>query len=329
MVKRMNICISASDKFIELGAILLHSVVHHAKPDTKFVFFIIDNGISEENRRNVLSMFEREKAEIVFINAGDIEKDAGMKIDAGRWTLSTLQRLYIAEFLPQDVDRILYLDCDMLVRGPLDALYETDFGDEYVIAGAEECLSVENKNNIGLSEQDPCINAGMLLIDIERWRNFEVGRKSLAFLKENLQHLQFFDQDIINAVLKNRIKLVHQKYNAFTVLFNYRYNEVLRYRNANCFCSPQMYREAVDDPVIVHFTQDTISVRPWYQNGKHQFREQWLQMRNQTPWKDAPLWEDDRPLSIKVKFHIFRLLPRYVAVGLAALVNARHAKKYS
>lgn len=329
MANRMNICISASDQYIELGSIMLLSVVHHALPGTSFRFYIIDNGISEEKRGDVLSLFDSGNTEVIFINAGDIEKDAGMKIDAGRWTLSTLQRLYISAFLPDDVERILYLDCDVLVRGPLDKLYETDLGADYIVAGAEECLSKENKANIGLCEQDPYINAGVLLIDLTRWREFEVGKKSLEFLKTNIQHLQFFDQDIINAVLKGRIKLVHQKYNAFTVLFNYLYDEVLRYRNANSFCGLEMYREATEDPVIVHFTQDTISVRPWYQNGTHQFRNEWLEMRKQTPWKDKPLWKDDRPKGIRIKCFAFHLLPRFIAVKLAALINARHAKKYS
>lgn len=329
MTNRINICISASNKFIELGAVMLYSVLYHAKPETNFMFYIIDNGISKENKKSVQSMFKNKKAEVVFINSCDIEKAVGMNIEAGRWTLSTLQRLYISNFLPTDVEKVLYLDCDMLVRGPLNELYDTDLGEEYVIAGAEECLSENNKHNIGLQEQDPCINAGMLLIDLQRWRNFEVGQKCLSFLKENLKHLQFFDQDIINAVLKDRIKVIHQKYNAYTVLFNYQYDEILRYRNASKFCEPKMYQEAVLDPVIVHFTQDTISVRPWYQNGNHKFREEWLEMRNLTPWKNKPLWKDDRPIGIKVKNYVFRLMPRFIAVELAAHINACHARKYS
>lgn len=327
MANRINICISADDKFIELGAIALYSAVYYANPNTSFSFYIIDNGISVENRNRVLSLFNREDVSVEFINANDIEEELGMKINVGRWTLSAFQRLYISDFLPQDVHRVLYLDCDMLVRGQLDELYETDLEEKYVIAGALDCISEQNKINIGLTGKDFYINSGMLMIDIDRWKSFSVREKSAEYMKNNIKYLQFPDQDTINFILKNRIKIVPLKYNAHTVLFNYKYDEVLRYRNAKMFCDEEMYQEAITEPVIVHFTQDTISIRPWYVNGGHKFREEWLEIRNMTPWKNQPLWKDNRPFGIKIKYIGFRLLPRKIAVGLAAKVNNHHAMK--
>lgn len=329
MNNQMNVCISADENFIELGAIVLQSIVTHANPATSFSFYIIDNGISETSYNRVLSMFEKETVTIEFINARDMERDIGMQIDGGRWPISAFQRLYIAEYLPQDVQRVLYLDCDILVRGPLDWLYEVDMEDRYVVAGAEECLSEQNKINIGITGQDIYVNSGVLLIDLERWRSLGIGRKSMEYIRENSQHLQFIDQDTINAVLKDRIKIVPLKYNAYTVLFNYTYNEMLQYRNVKEFCGQRMCQDAIDDPVIVHFTQDTISIRPWYKKGGHKYRKEWLEIRAMTPWKNQPLWEDNRPFGIKAKYAIFRILPRKIAVALAAKVNNRHAMNYS
>lgn len=328
MFKQINICISASDKYIELGVIMLYSVVYHAKPNTSFSFYIIDNGITEQKRGMVRKFFENYDVNIIFINANNIEKDVGMKIDPGRWTLSTLQRLYISSFLPEEVHRILYLDCDMLVRGPLDELYDIDLGDECILAGAIDYISEQNKKNIGLSREDIYVNVGMLVIDVDRWRRYDVGEKCLKFLVDNIEHLQFFDQDIINAVLKDKIKSVPLKYNAYTLLFNYQYSEVLKYRNIEELCAVKEYKEAISNPVIVHFTQDTISVRPWYTNGNHKFKNEWLSMRNATPWREEPLWKDDRPISIKVKYIIFKLLPRKMAVLIAGKVNKKHALDY-
>lgn len=329
MENQINICISADENFIELGAVVLKSIVHYANPGTAFSFYVIDNGISEISRKQVVSMLDKEHAEVVFISAKDMEKDVGMHIDGGRWPLSAFQRLYIADYLPRDVRRVLYLDCDILVRGPLDGLYNTDLEDYYVLAGAEECLSEQNKKNIGITEKDVYINSGILVIDLERWRDLDVGRKSLNYIRNNLQHLQFVDQDTINAVLKERIKTIPLRYNSYTVLFNYSYDEMLRYRNVKKFCSRQMCWEAVNNPEIVHFTQDTISIRPWYKNGGHKYRKEWLEIRAMTPWKDQPLWEDNRPFGIKAKHFVFGLLPRKIAVELAARVNNHHAKNYS
>ncbi len=328
MLNRINICISSSDKYIELGSIMLYSVVYHANPNTTFSFYIIDNGITENNKDNVRRLFCGFDVEVNFINCNDIEKDVGMKIDAGRWTLSTLQRLYISSFLPESIHRVLYLDCDMLVRGPLDELYNVDLGDEYIVAGAVDYLSDQNKINIGLNKDDTYINAGMIVIDVDRWREYNVGDKCLKFLSNNIKHLQFFDQDIINAILSGKIREVPLKYNAYTLLFNYQYKEVMKYRNIEQFCSSDEYKEAISNPVIVHFTQDTISIRPWYINGNHKFRDEWISMRNDTPWKDEKMWDDDRSISIKAKNIVFRLLPRKIAVLIASRFNKKHALKF-
>ena len=144
----MNICISASDKYIELGAITLFSVVLNGLSSTKYTFFIIDNGISVINKKRVNQLFKEYNVKIHYINASNIEKDAGLNINAGRWTLSTLQRLYISDILPLSVKRILYLDCDMLIRKPLNELYNLDLN-QYIIAGVPDCLSQQNIHNIG------------------------------------------------------------------------------------------------------------------------------------------------------------------------------------
>lgn len=281
------------------------------------------------SHNRIISMFDEKTATVEFINAKDMEKDIGMQIDGGRWPLSAFQRLYIAEYLPRHVQRVLYLDCDILVRGPLDWLYEIDMENGYVVAGAEECLSEQNKTNIGITGQDIYVNSGVLLIDLEKWRSFDVGRKSMEYIKENSQYLQFVDQDTINAVLKGRIKLIPLKYNAYTVLFNYAYDEMLKYRNVKEFCDREMCQDAITNPVIVHFTQDTISIRPWYANGGHKYRKEWLEIRAMTPWKVEPLWDDNRSFGIKAKYCAFRILPRKIAVALAAKVNNRHAMNYS
>lgn len=329
MKKRINICIATDEKYLELGIITLKSVVINSSPNTFFFFYIIDNGIKESSKNEVLSFFQNKNCNVFFIPARDIEQDLEMKINAGRWTLGTFQRLYISEFLPKDVDRIIYLDCDMLVRYPLDDLYSIKLEEHQIIAGVLDCISEQNKRNIKLGSNDDYINAGMLLIDVYKWRNYQVGKKSLESLRTNLDHLQYLDQDLINITLKGKIKIVSLKYNAYTAIFNYTYDELLQYRNAKKYYKEDIYMQAVLDPIIVHFTQDTISIRPWYKNGEHKYRNEWINVRKQTPWINKPLWDDSRTLSGKLKKMIFKILPRKFSVKMASIMNDINTRKYS
>ncbi|CQR70534.1 General stress protein A [Sporomusa ovata DSM 2662] len=328
MDRTINICLSTSDKYSELCTIVMMSVIVNAKENTAFHFFVIDNGVTEANKGQIKQLIRSKGADIDFLPLIDIEAEVGAEIDPGRWTLSTMQRLFICRQLSKDVHRILYLDCDMLVRRSLDDLYFMDLGEKYYCAGVLDCVGTQNRLNIGLGPRDSYINAGMLLIDVDKWRAADIETEFVVFLKSHLNRLQYFDQDIINGVFGNRIKIVHPKFNVVTTMFNYSRKELMIYRSASVFYTEQEYKEAIDNPVIVHFTLDTVSVRPWFENGEHMYRDEWLGIRKMPPWAEMPLWKDERSMVAKAKMFLFGCLPRPISVRLARYVNRHNTKRY-
>lgn len=92
----------------------------------------------------------------------------------GDFSLATYSRLFIASLLPETVDKVIYLDCDALVLDSFKEILNLDLNN-YLAAGvlALNCTA-EVKKAIDLNEDDLYINAGMLLINLKRWRQENV-----------------------------------------------------------------------------------------------------------------------------------------------------------
>ena len=327
MKHNMNICLSSNEKFAELCTIAMLSVAMHTQPSIDLRFYVIDNDILPETNKKMQESLRPYSVTLTFLNGIDVEKLIGSKIDTGAWTLSTLQRLFICGLFPETVDRVLYLDCDILVRNSLEELYNVPL-DGYYGAGVSDCTSNIVRHNIGLTDDADYINGGVLLINLEEWRNNTVEKQFVRFFKEHLGHLQYFDQDIINGVLSGKVIMLHPKYNVMTAMYNYSWNEIKFYHDCTVYHTEEQYEEAVQTPVIVHFSTDALSVRPWYENGGHPFRNEWMEVRGSTVWAKESLWKNNEALMKKLKRNIFCLLPKDIALRIARVLHRKHSLKF-
>lgn len=324
----INIYLVTDNRFAELCAIVIKSVVLN-DIDNRYCFYIVDDGVSVDNKTKIKNTILGFNAEISWLEKVDLDAMFKKSVDTGAWPINVLQRLYVLEQLPDTVDRIIYLDCDILVRKSLDVLYNTELGSNEYLAGVQECISEQNRRNIGMNIESPYINAGMLLIDVKKWLKYNATEKFTEYICKNIECLQYNDQDAINAVFENHIKIIHPIYNATVHMFNYSRGELFIYHNSKMYYKEEEINEAINDPTIVHFNRDTSSIRPWYKNGNHKFKNEWLEVRNQTAWADEELWEDNRSITDKLKCFGFKILPRKLGIRIARYFNKKHTKRYS
>ena len=137
-------------------------------------------------------------------------------------------RLLAAQYLPKEMDRILYLDPDMLVINPLRPLYETDLGDHLYAAcihiGLVNISKPVNQVRLSTYETEGYYNSGMLLMNLPAIRESVHAEEIFAYVKKNRQLLVLPDQDILNALYGDRITPVDE------ILWNYhagKYSEYL------------------------------------------------------------------------------------------------------
>ena len=122
----------------------------------------------------------------------------------------TYYRLLAAEYLPATLDRILWMDADILVRKPLDGLYGTDFGGKWVVACSYGPLMLprirRNAEDLGLPCPEEYFNAGVMLLNLDACRKVDFNRARECFFSKE-RPLLFPGQDLVNSIFNGHVRL--------------------------------------------------------------------------------------------------------------------------
>ena len=187
----MNVVYSSSDSYAPIAGVSIMSLLHNNTDADEINIYMIDNNISDENKKRFENMVDKFGRNIVFIPRPDLNKMAGVDIEVGRWNISTFFRLFLCTILPDNLDRCIYLDCDTVVRHSLREFWETDLEDK-IVAAVDDCRSDRYKTELNLPCDSTYTNNGVLLIDLKSWREMNVEKdflhSSLSSFKVNQQN---------------------------------------------------------------------------------------------------------------------------------------------
>lgn len=250
---------------------------------------------------------------------------SGTKINCGRWNIGTFFRLFLGSILPPNVDRVIYLDCDTIVRHDLSAIYNLDLGN-CSVAGADDCRSDLYRINIGENAGSIYINNGFLLIDLNKWRMDKTEESFLKFINKYKGDITYVDQGVLNGVLGSlgQIKEISPVYNAQRIFFDFNYQELICLRKPTHCLDKEDYRLATTDPVVVHFTPVFISgTRPWNPKDKHKFTKEFRDLKALSPWKEEPLRRDDRKPLKKIMTVFCKICPRKLMILIMSYLHSK------
>lgn len=320
----MNIVYSSSNSYAEIAGVSITSLFENNQAVSKINLFIIDNGISFENRIRLDKIAEKYNREITYLNTIDLEKLTDISIQTGRWHISTFYRLFLCTILPLEVERVMYIDCDMIIRNSLDDVWNFNMAD-YWVMGADDCRSENYRLDIGINANCIYINNGFLLIDLKSWRDNGLENIFLKFIRDYHGDVTYMDQGVLNGVLgdMNKIGLLPLKYNAQTVFYDCTLKEIDIYRKPLFAYKEEVMIENLKNPVIVHFTSCFLSgTRPWNVKNGHPYRNEFLYYRNMTPWDKHSLWEDDRKVLKKAMTKISNYFPKKIILYSISIIHS-------
>ena len=199
-------------------------------------------------------------------------------------SIATYYRVLAPRILPLDISKILYLDSDVIVRNSLRSLWNTDLRDHAVAAVIDQSdvIDAEKLAELGLPAKVNYFNAGVLLINLNFWRQHNICEKTIAFARNHPEKVTWWDQDALNAIL------VH------------RWIELRPVWNLQCW-SLDKRMSATKDAVIVHFCGQ---IKPWHWSPKRAFRSEYRKYRRKTPWpqyrlEGTPPWHQRLRPSIR------------------------------
>ena len=320
----MNIVYSSSDLYSEICGVSMTSLLENNKDVKELNLFIIDNNISDLNKYRLLQTAINYKRTLTFVNKPELDKITQTNIFVGRWNIGTFFRLYLSSILPQQVDKVIYLDCDTIVRHSLTDAFDIELGD-CSVAGVDDCRSNLYKVDIGLDPESIYINNGFLLIDLNKWRNQNTEQEFTSFIHDRNGDCTYMDQAPLNGVLgsKKQIYELPAKYNSQRVFFDFSFKQLMRLRKPERHLSLEEYLEATTNPIVVHFTPVFISgTRPWQKKDKHPFAPEWRHYKDLSLWKDEPYRNDDRKTRKKIMTVLCKICPNFIMIPIMSFLHA-------
>ena len=160
------------------------------------VYIIVKNRLKEEKRLKRLEGRYDVKVNMIEFPFNDVIST--FPISCSNWTIETYYRLFVAELLPADLDRVLYLDCDIIVDGDVSEMYFSDLDGISALA-CTDIVSVQScsPERLGYDARHGYFNSGMMLINIPYWREHDILRRSIKFINDNSERLIYFELYVI------------------------------------------------------------------------------------------------------------------------------------
>lgn len=321
----MNVVYASSGGYAEIAGISMRSLFESNRDVEELAVWMVDCGIGGENRRKLLSVAAEYGRALFFVHGVDPSERAGIPVAEGRWHPATFQRLFLGSLLPPEAERVLYLDCDTLVRRPLAPLWERPFGSSSAL-GVDDCRSGRYAAELGLPPDAPYVGSGVLLLDLARWRREGTEERFLAFLRARGGDVTYVDQGVLNGTLGalGQTGALPPRFGAPTVLFDFPYRDLLRLRRPAHPPTEAEWRAAVEDPAVVHFTACFYSgSRPWNADCLHPFAAEYLAHKAASPWREEPPRPDGRGTVGRLTTAAAHLLPRGLMLAVMSFLHAR------
>lgn len=306
----MDIVACTDNHFIMPTGVMMYSVcVNNAEEPITF-HIVIDEKVTNSQKealQTTIQCFHNKAIAFYCIDGGKYVK-LPARDEHPTITQATYYRLNLAEILPERIDKVLYLDGDVICRKSLVSLWNTDIS-QCAVAGGPDAIetAVEKENHLHLQHWNGYFNAGVLLINLRWWREHNSTEAFFSFISEHGEWIKYQDQDVLNYVFNDHKILLPIKYN---LVSGFLYSDVDPGKHL------KELEDAIQDPCIVHYTGGR---KPWAISSRHPYNRTFLKYYSQTIWKDQP-FQEDRPMKLRVikffsgllrKLHLIKELPPY------------------
>lgn len=338
----IEICMASDDNYAVHMGICIVSIMENNNSNVNI--HILNNNISDDNINRLHQLKDKYPNLDYFfydINEYFSKNDYAQIIsnelnDNGFFNLlgiSSYSRLFLTDILPDNIDKILYLDADTIVVDGLDDLFSTDISDYYCAGVINMNGRVTKSHYTGKHYATPFINSGVLLINIDKWRKTDFIESAIDLIKDYPDKGYLHDQNIINILSKGEVLLLDPKFNAMSEFYYVKWERYLKlnsyFGSIEEFYSPGQMKNALANPTIVHFLSQMWD-RPWIKKNnliphrvKNPFNEEYYHYKELSPWKDEPFIISDLTFKKKLYYEMVRIVMRYFPVKIIARLYKR------
>ncbi|QHV96582.1 glycosyltransferase family 8 protein [Spirosoma endbachense] len=265
--ERISIVLASDNHYAILIAALVKSIELNHKTDEAIDFYIIDDRISTGNKEKIQASVQSKDIAIHWLNAEQVVPSTiKFPIDNTAFPLTAYFRVFSPYVVPADLERIIYLDVDMIVLEDISKLWTIDMGDNIfgAVQDFQKVVScswggIPNYKELGMAPDTKYFNSGLLLINAKAWREADITNKVFKCLHDNLQYINFADQYGLNVALVNQWFELDPRWNWFATFEN-------------------------KNPFIIHY----LDIKPIFKSYKSDpyFQTVFFNYLKLTPWKN-------------------------------------------
>lgn len=193
------IVFSTDDNYVLPLAVAIKSLLDKKNKKDEYKIYVFHDELSEESKRKIKSVCGKTFLEFVCVTSF---LEGTNFYAVGHVSVATYYRFFIPKILGE-YDKVLYLDCDILINGDVGKLYDVDMGDN-ILAGNRMLGDDAQVRNY--------FNAGILLFNVKEYLKNGICEKCVQYIADN-QDLKYPDEQALNAVCFGKVAFLSFKYN--------------------------------------------------------------------------------------------------------------------
>ncbi|MDM8109169.1 glycosyltransferase family 8 protein [Phascolarctobacterium faecium] len=287
MDNKINIVFASDNNYAQHTAVAMASVLVNTKVPQRIQFYLIDDEIQPGNKEKITKTVQNLGGNIEFIKIKNSRLEDCYV--SGELSRASYFRLDIANILDESIEKIIYLDCDLLVYDDIEKMWQLDMGGMPVAAtcdlGIMASARVRRQKNqfIGLPFDAPYFNAGVLMMDLKQWRSGNFAESIIALATQN--KYPNHDQDALNKFFMNNWQEIPLRWDVIPPVFNLFLKIVTK---------PNLRKKALEaklNPAIFHYAG---GYKPWEYEIHEGFNEKYYEYLKLTEFKDAKMPQFDK-----------------------------------
>lgn len=268
----LNICFATDDNYIQHLSAAVASLLVNTQSSKNINIVILENGksVSKTHKKKMLELSKlNSRANINFVR---VDSSIFEKFPVNeRFSEACFYRFVIPDLF-MNLSKMIYLDCDLIVKEDIEKLYEINI-ENYYIAAVQDLVGYSNQKRLKINKEGKYFycNSGVLLMNLDLLRRENVINKLNDYVQKHKNEIVWPDQDVINVVMEKKIKYLDLGWN----LQYYMPDTIVDYDYT-------LFNKAIKNPKIIHFIGD---VKPWHLKSNRPYSKEYFKYLKLTPWK--------------------------------------------
>lgn len=276
----MIIVTSADNNFALPATVMMRSVVDHLGGTRGAELYVLDCGLTPASRRKMRRSISRLWVDMHFIPVVE-DRLKGFRVD-GHVTSAAYARLLMGHLLPAELDRVIYMDGDLLALADLRPLWEMDLQGHPMAAVQDPVGGLVGRSaqmmhwqGWDVPEGTLYFNSGLMVFDLDRWRKEGLFERAIRVAREHPDRMRWWDQCALNHVIRGDYAPVDPAWNVLPQLYYPPNRQDVLYGR-------EVVERCIAKPRMLHFSGGH---RPWKGPGRHWREAEFYRYLYRTAWR--------------------------------------------